>query len=290
MPPIIGPEQHLPPIVERLVPTGGPLIVGQDNSNYAPEYWNRYQQFRRWRLLAGEGALEDPLQVGPANRFHISGAELLRLACNKPPKFQEPTVSAFADWIYSLYTIAPTKMDLERGRQAEAAIQLRRFERFSRIDSMSNVPVSEWTLVHNGMSPLPTSKELLMPHGHSHFEIPSLRVGSQPLRASPDLLYHHRETHDAVLVEIKFSNKVIPSNLWPNVWAQLWAYAQIPQLQDSPTIRAAGEVWGEVIDIREYPPVCLRRVVVHNPRDAQFDSFFSQLFDIYRSAGTNCSS
>lgn len=290
MPPIIAPQQHLPPIVERLIPTFGPLIVGRDNSNYVPEYWHRYQQFRRWRLLAGEGELEDPLQVGPANRFHLSGAELLRLAFSKPPKLREPTVSAFADWIYSLYTMAPTVKDLERGRQAEVKIQLRRFERQRRIDSMSNVPVSEWTLVHNGMSPLATSKALLTTHGHSYFEIPSLRVGSQPLRASPDLLYRHRETHDTVLVEIKFSNKIIPSNLWPNVWAQLWAYAQIPQLRDSPTIRAAGEVWGEVNDIEKYPPICLRRVIVHNPRDATFDCFFRQLFDIYRSASTNCSS
>lgn len=290
MHPIIGTTQQLPPIVERLIPTFGPLIVGEDNCNYAPEYWHRYQQMRRWRLLAGEGALEDPLQVESANRFHISGAALLKLARSKPPKFREPTVSAFTEWIYSLYTIAPSKIDLERGRLAETDIQLRRFESRRRIDSLSNVPVSEWALVHNGMRPLTRSKVLLTPRAQSYFEIPSLRVGSQPLRASPDLLYRHRETHDAVLVEIKFSNKVIPSNLWPNVWAQLWAYSQIPQLRDSPTIRAAGEVWGEVNDIRMYPPVCLRRVVVHNPRSTQFDSFFRQLFDIYSSPNANCSS
>ncbi len=286
MPTIIETKPHLPPIVERLVPTSGPFIVGEDNYDYAPEYWHRYQQIRRWRLLTGEGALEDPLQVGQADRFPISGLELLKIASHRPPKFREPTVSAFSDWIYSLYTKSKNKMALERGSQAEAAIQIKRFESQNLIDSMSNVPLSEWQLVHNGMRKLATPTELLTPQAQTFFEIPSLRVGSQPLRASPDLLYRHRETRDAVLVEIKFTNKVIPSNLWPNVWAQLWAYSKIPQLNDSPTIRAAGEVWGEVTDLLKYPPVCLRRVVVHNPRKASFDSFFSQLFDIYRGAST----
>lgn len=279
------PQRPLPPIVERLVPTFGPFIVGRDHSDYAPEYWHRYQQFRRWRLLNGEGALEDPLQVEPASRFHVSGAEFIRLACSKPPKFLEPTVSAFADWIYSLYTVAPAKLVLERGRQAEFDIQLKRNARARRVDSMSDVPVSDWKLEHNGLNLLTTSKPLRGPQEYAYFEIPSLQVCSQPLRASPDLLYRHRKTKDAVLVEIKFSNKAIPSNLWPNVWAQLWAYAQIPQLEDSPTIRAVGEVWGEVADARKFPPVCLRRVVVHDPRDAVFDSFFRELFDIYRGVG-----
>jgi hypothetical protein len=277
-----GSLQPLPPIVERLIPTFGPFIVGQDQSNYAPEYWHRYQQHRRWRLLIGQGTLEDALQVESATRFHLSAAQLLRLACSNPPETPKPTVSAFCDWIYSLYAGAPDKLVLERGKHAELDIQLKRRARARRVDSLSDVPVSDWKLTHNGLHQLTKSNALREHQEHLCFEIPSLRVGSQPLRASPDLLYQRRETHDTVVVEIKFSNQAIPSNLWPNVWAQLWAYAQIPQLMNSPTIRAVGEVWGEVGNVLRSPPVCLRKVVVHDPRDAAFDSFFRELFDIYR--------
>jgi hypothetical protein len=276
-------QKLLPPIVERLVPTSGSFVLGkstQDGPAYAPEYWHRYQQMRRWRLLHGSGELEDPLQQEPPARFHIAADDFLRLAKRTPPTTVEATVTSFTAWIYSLYTAAPQKSTLELGWEAEYDIQVARATRSAQVNSMSEVLVSDWELVHNGMAqrtmpPWSRGKE------NSHYyEIPGLLVRSRPLRASPDLLYRHRQTHDSVLVEVKFSDKPIPLNLWPNVWAQLWAYAQISEIQDSPTIRAVGEVWGAGTNL----DVCLRRVVARDPRAVAFDSFFLELFDVFRSA------
>lgn len=116
------------------------------------------------------------------------------------------------------------------------------------------------------------------------FKIAELPVGGEPLRVLPDLIYQNQRTMELIVVEIKHSAMTIPLNLWPNIWGQLWCYAQMEQVRAAPKVTVVGEVWGDTWEGR-YPGnrvVTLRLSVRRNPRAPGFDRFFRALFDIYR--------
>lgn len=105
------------------------------------------------------------------------------------------------------------------------------------------------------------------------------------MRGSPDLVFRNINSGQVLIVEIKLSKMKIPSNLWPNVWAQLWCYSQIAIAKNAPEVTVTGEVWAEgIFNLRRRSPVMslvLRSVVRRNPREAAFDRFFRSLFEIY---------
>ncbi|CAN7595132.1 hypothetical protein LJR099_004483 [Variovorax paradoxus] len=121
------------------------------------------------------------------------------------------------------------------------------------------------------------------------FELPDLRVRGVPMRASPDLVFRNARTEHVLVVEIKLSRQSLPSNLWPNVWAQLWIYSHLPVVQQAPQVIVTGEVWGEKTSSRRgsiLSLIYLRAVVRRDPRAPVYDRFFRALFDIYRGEGT----
>ena len=113
------------------------------------------------------------------------------------------------------------------------------------------------------------------------------------LRASPDLIYINDKSSEIIIVEIKYSRLLITRNLWPNIWAQLWCYSQIPMVDEAQTVTVIGEVWGELEGTGPLPegrrrgyadgqsPLCLRASVRRDPRSPAYDNFFRQLFKIY---------
>lgn len=206
------------------------------------------------------------------------------------PKNPEATASSFSDWVYTLsYLVRLQKMGpMSKGLAAEWQILKRRqWEASARQfirgpDSVFDAQGNLWKMVHCGLhdvDPEPGKAGLPL----KYFKLPALSVNGEPLRASPDLVYRNMSNSDVHIVEIKFTERPIPTRLWPNVWAQLWVYAHIPVAREARQITVIGEIWGEWTSQRNRSrTVGLRSSVRRDPRRPEFDRFFRTLFEIYR--------
>ena len=194
----------------------------------------------------------------------------------------------FSQWLYSLYASAfGDDQDRAMGKEAEEYILAERQKAFAATDrDTMHRAFPDWRLMHNGLS--------LNQHDRpNHFSINDLLVGGEPLRVLPDLIYENTRTDEIIIVEIKHSQMDIPSNLWPNIWGQLWCYAQIQELRRFQKVTVIGEVWGDYYrkeslgkrrGLRDCQYVYLRASVRRNPRAVPYDRFFRTLFDIYGGA------
>ncbi|WP_342051251.1 MULTISPECIES: hypothetical protein [unclassified Cupriavidus] len=232
--------------------------------------------------------------------FKLNPVQFLKRADANHPSEPEPTASAFSQWLYSLYSDAyGDKEHLERGIELEGFLvsellrdwkieKAQRTEAYRRRtltvfdDELVGRRWAGWRLAHNGLH--------APDNATSWFGVEDLSVGGVPLRASPDLLYQNTSTGEVVIVEVKNSTLEIPSNLWPNIWGQLWCYAQIPLVRSASHVTVVGEVWGSRWHNKSwrekatYPHLYMRASVRRDPRAASFDRFFRTLFNIYRSA------
>lgn len=224
----------------------------------------------------------------PYRNFDIAPSAFLSNAARHAPSYSERTATAsgFASWVYSLYS-SPDELAQERGKLAEKQIskQKKSESKLSEELKMQFLarPNSEdlqrdrspWELIHNGLH---LSDEVLT---GSYYLIEALRVNGKVLRASPDLVYRHRQTKAVIIVEIKFTSSIIPINLWPNIWAQLWCYSQIAPCLNSDHAIVIGEVWGDDYNAANENSVVMRKSVRRDPRNPNFQNFFEALFNIY---------
>lgn len=219
--------------------------------------------------------------------FKLVPSEFLKRARVMAPQDPEPTASAFASWVYGLYGVPGTnEEDLQRGIEGEKLLS--RFGEESRFDSRQGwigaTPSKlasrsdGWRMVHQGLhlteSPL------------ASIEVDTLRVNGTPMRLSPDLVYRNQRSGEVRIIEIKLSRLPVPTNLWPNVWAQLWCYSHIPLALNAPKVVVAGEVWGDWMsritkDRYLVRFMGLRSVVRRDPRSSSYARFFRELFKIY---------
>lgn len=242
----------------------------------------------RTRILFGEALCDFEASNSWADRegterggeFQIEPSNFIENAERRRPRDPEPTASGFSQWLYSLYSSAfGNDEDITRGTLAEKAIFAERNKAFSAIDhQIMRKHFPGWRLKHNGMN-------LDENERHPYFKIPELSVRGQALRVLPDLIFENTNTGAHIIVEVKHSYMTIPTNLWPNIWGQLWCYSQMPDIKNSPHVTVVGEVWGD----HTYPrgrmrEVYLRASVRRDPRKHAFDQFFRRLFDIYRGA------
>lgn len=226
-----------------------------------------------------------PPSLGP---FELQPSEFLAKARDLRPERPEATASAFGNWVYSLYGRPSNNEEaLKRGLEAEKLI----FE----LGNRDYVGAREvWTIANNNMLAQRGDGWRLVHQGLHltgdtipYFDLEELCVSGQPLRASPDLVFCNSRTGHVLVVEIKLSRQSLPSNLWPNVWAQLWCYSHVPMARKAPRVTVTGEIWGESFrkGSRRRPSMhalFLRAVVRRDPRAATYDHFFRALFDIYR--------
>lgn len=215
----------------------------------------------------------------PSQSFQLVPSEFLKVASQRIPSDPEPTASSFSQWLYSLYAnVFGDADDRDEGKAAEELIFAERRRAYSSTDyhtMRSQFP--DWYLKHNGMISAKNDRP-------NYYAIQNLKVRGEPLRALPDLVYENRRTGEILIVEIKHSQMDIPNNLWPNIWGQLWCYAQIDEFLHAPKVTVIGEVWGDKWHGKNYQYVYLRASVRRNPRATPFDRFFRTLFDIYRDA------
>lgn len=270
-----------------------------ENVEFWPNCWrsNASAATARAKVLFGSKSVEDPLPSPSgekpqprkfnqehSNIFRLVPSEFLRRAESMPPKDAQPTVSAFAQWVYSLYGHSEgNEEDRERGTNAEKDIFERRLSAAKCNDSeYLEKARSPWSLVHCGLqSENP---------GKLYFELPKLKLNGKSMKASPDLIYKNAHTSEIIIVEIKYSRMEIPRNLWPNIWAQLWCYAQIEVAASANDVAVVGEVWGEMWSrgygrginrVEGQKLICLRASVRRDPRARAYDRFFRELFHIY---------
>ena len=243
-------------------------------------------QFRRLEAITEGSRPVDPWERRNRGDFHLSAHEIIYRAKRAAPKAPVPTVSAFAAWIYSLYHKDAVPESLQEGSDAEESILEARRD-WTSYSEFRHFQFSSWHQIHCGMG-APNAGDR-----QQTFLVPDLRVNGEPLQAIPDLAFRHEDSGDVILIEVKFSMAFIPRNLWPNVWAQLWAYSKIPVFASAPSLNVIGEVWGQNVGNWCKPdlssPVYLRSSVKRDPRDAKFDRFFWRLFSLYSgSADLQC--
>lgn len=238
----------------------------------------------RAAVLFGFEPLEDPLSIWSNSKarpaFKIVPSQFLRKASRMRPVDPVPTASAFAQWVYSIYgDRSGSEEDVILGKVAEQDIWERRISAAGcNDDRFLKGSGWDWSLIHNGL-------HLRDRYDSRHFLVPHLSVNEEPLRVSPDLIYAKADRSELMIVEVKFSRQPLPENLWPNVWAQLWCYAQLEIARTAPKLTVVGEVWGERwYGLRRRPQsavVCLRASVRRDPRAPAYDKFFRRLFGIY---------
>lgn len=262
---------------------------------------NEKAALSRAAVLFGEAPVSDPLKPSgrgffakpiPAawDRFDFVPSEFLSRAESLAPAKPQPTASGFLQWVYSLYAHAHgTDEDREQGKDAEGEILALRMAERRRAASCSTDNAflrsaqSPWQLMHNGL-------HIDRDRRPDYFQLPQLRVGGEPLRVSPDLLYVNRREGKVAIVEIKYSQLPIPKTLWPNIWAQLWCYSHIDAAASANDVTVIGEIWGEQwskgygqgskrVDGQKL--ICLRSSVRRDPRLPAYDRFFRRLFQTY---------
>ena len=108
-------------------------------------------------------------------------------------------------------------------------------------------------------------------------QISSLTMNGKPMWGAPDLVLRERKSGRILIIERKASNKDVPSDGWPNLRAQLWAYSQIDDWLDAPEKILAAEIWG----FGRIQGVRRRSVILFDVNDQGFNSEASQLFSIY---------
>ncbi len=206
---------------------------------------------KRWRAF-----FQNSAPAESSNPFHLIHPLIVALAQTAPPCLARTRVTDFSDWIFSLYMKPPAVRHLAQGRYVEQKL-------------LDLVPVpsnKQWDLVHKGIGP-----------GIHNIKLASrLTVQGVPLRGVPDLVFRERGSGRVLLVELKASNRVIPTDGWPNLRAQLWAYRHIDDWVDAPDIALIGEVWGFTAD-----RIFLRRTVRWTANDREFDAQNRELFELY---------
>ena len=187
------------------------------------------------------------------------------------PKPPYTAVSHFASWVHDI-SMDPLKLiqkarQQDLGKQAESSIENARrsahqFGKFS--------PGSLWNLVHNG-----TGEN----HDKKIYVISDLVVNGRALVGSPDYVFKEQGSGRILIVEIKNTNiyeNLIPSDGWPDMRAQLWAYSLIDEFRDAPEVILASEIWfGEY----EYK---LTHIVNWRRGDEPFMSISQSLFTYYK--------
>lgn len=275
-------DQEKPVVYRRQVEARMSALF--DDMEVVDSYVTRPRARRTFTLGASKWGADVKQDPEP---FKLVPSEFLKRARAMTPQEPEPTASAFASWVYGLYGVPGTNdEDLQRGIEGEKLLS--RFGEDTRFDSrhgwIGATPSSlaargdGWRLVHQGLHL--TEKPLTC------FEVDALRVNGTPMRLSPDLVYRNQQSGQVRIIEIKLSRLPVPTNLWPNVWAQLWCYSHIPLALSAPEVVVAGEVWGDWMsritkDRYLVRFMGLRSVVRRDPRATSYDRFFRELFNIY---------
>ena len=191
--------------------------------------------------------------------FYVNFDQLCLAAKKNPPGVFSPTVSAFTDWIFRLYFPPKENVSLRNGKLVEREIARRHIPLLTH---------DRWKLIHDGRGD----------GSDDGMNISPLAIKNTLMRGSPDLVLREKRTGKILIVELKATNREAPTDGWPNLQAQLWAYSQIDAFQDAPEIILAGEIWGFAL-----PRLTWKRTVRWKKGDVALEQRCTLLFNIYKS-------
>jgi hypothetical protein len=189
--------------------------------------------------------------------FRIQDGALIKRASGHPPLDSGRSVTAFTSWVHDLYAKQTSTESIDSGRRADRELATERL-----------LPKSSarWKLIHNGMGG----------NQDKFYTIPNLSICGHPMTASPDLVFKESHTGRILIIEIKTTELPIPTNGWPDVRAQLWCYAQIPEFRSAREIILRAAFYG-------IKPSLFRRCAIGwSYGDNSFDSLSERLFFYYK--------
>lgn len=126
---------------------------------------------------------------------------------------------------------------------------------------------SSWKLIHDG----------IRGNFEAAFEIPTLTINGLSLVGVPDLVFREKKTGRILIVELKVSTAELPSDGWPNLRAQLWAYSRIERwAYQAPEVLLAGEVWQH-----EYTDPVRRATYFWRASNERLNHECKELFQVY---------
>ena len=206
---------------------------------FAAPDWKK-QAAARWSALLGEApSVGHPYRISHQDLLSRANASRLfyesrQNASHHPQPPRIPTVSAFSDWLLRLYNAEKDSTALLSGQVGErAVVDYRRIlaRQKREIPRWEN---AGWRLIHDG----------IRGEADEGYEIPTLSLNGVSMRGRPDLVFRERKSGKVLVVELKVSSAALPSDGWPNLRAQLWAYARISRwFNEAKEILLAGEVW-----------------------------------------------
>lgn len=214
---------------------------------------------QRWDCYVGATAQDASLVP-----YRFPHSELVKMA-RRPrlnPRKGSPQnrVSDFTGWIYDVIygcQLSPELLMEGKSRERHVATIKRRSPLRSHPD---------WESIY--CDPLDDKPEAL--------EISLLTVNASPLYGAPDYVFRDKATGTIMIVEIKTSDRELPSDGWPNLRAQLWAYGHIDRFFNSTKdIVLIGEIWGRT-------PISLRQTLRWHLSDPNFCEENEELFEIYQ--------
>lgn len=239
-------------LVEKFFPKA-PAPWQEKLAKHWPDLKRRQWDQKRWQQYLSSGGVKNGVP------YRCTHEWLLKAAKQRSPTKIGNRVTDFSGWVFSLYRPQRNAESLFNGQRVERVIAARL------------VPVScakEWDLIYE--DPLTEKRQVK--------SISSLTIQGRPLMGCPDLVFREKATGRILIVERKVSNKEIPSDGWPNLRAQLWAYAQIDEWLKAPQIFLIGEIWG----FTNVSMPFLRRVIRWVHGEQRFEQNNAQLFDLYR--------
>jgi len=151
-------------------------------------------------------------------------------------------VTDFSSWVYSLYQKRLTPAELAQHAKMEVDVDKQRMianrekNRVKRLqDKRSTLSEATpgWKLKYKHFA-----KDDSFP-----LKISNLQSRGLDFFGKPDLVFRNRKG-EILIVEIKVTSASVPKNGWPNIGAQLWAYANADIFKQAPKILLAAEVWG----------------------------------------------
>lgn len=199
--------------------------------------------------------------------YRYSHNQLIQLAKAFPPKYAGNIVTDFSGWVFSLYRSNPTQESLLRGKSGEIERQRLFNEHLKLKKSLDKPQHSDWEPDY--IDPLDGKPDALI--------ISDLVVNNKPLWGAPDYVFKHKSSGEVLIVDIKISDSEIPSDGWPNLRAQLWAYSHIDKYRSAPKVSLIGEIWGG------NKPLTRRGAISWQRDDEQFNRENEELFALYSS-------
>lgn len=166
-------------------------------------------------------------------------------------------VTDFTKWLMSLYLKkTPSSHNRKMGKKVERNVAR----------AAKPLILPDWELLFR--DPLVKKAEPL--------QISSLQIDGRPIWGVPDVVYNNTRTGEIIIVERKATNAEIPGNGWPNLRAQLWAYAHADMwIKSIEKITLVGEIWGLGLRLNR------RAVLRWNVMDKDFYLDNAELFKLY---------